>query len=250
LLKDQRRALVLGDGDGRFLVKLLDENPYLRADAVDSSGAMLSLSRERAAHYGVDNRVCFYQTDARIFSSSAEYDLVVTHFFLDCLGQDEVADLIGQVSAALAPDARWLVSEFAIPERGPARYLGRALVRALYFVFRCLTGLRVQQLPDYGGIFRRAGFVCEHAQTSLFGILRSELWRAGNSRGPEWFPTAMPLNIALFSPTGGSPDVFPDPGPEPDFYPTPAPDPDPDPTPAPDPDPEPLSPFPTPLPVT
>ena len=36
-LRDCRRALVLGDGDGRFTAKLLDANPSVQVDAVDIS---------------------------------------------------------------------------------------------------------------------------------------------------------------------------------------------------------------------
>ena len=43
-----RTALVLGDGDGRFLAGLLAANPDLRADAVDTSATMLQLLTRRA----------------------------------------------------------------------------------------------------------------------------------------------------------------------------------------------------------
>ena len=46
-LAASRNALVLGDGDGRFLAALLAANPHLNADAVDSSAAMLELARQR-----------------------------------------------------------------------------------------------------------------------------------------------------------------------------------------------------------
>ena len=41
-LLDRKQALVLGDGDGRFLTALLAANPSLQADAVDTSSAMLA----------------------------------------------------------------------------------------------------------------------------------------------------------------------------------------------------------------
>ena len=46
-LTDRKRALILGDGDGRFLARLTAQNSLLRADAVDSSAKMLSLVRAR-----------------------------------------------------------------------------------------------------------------------------------------------------------------------------------------------------------
>jgi SAM-dependent methyltransferase len=42
-------ALILGDGDGRFLARLLAANPHLSVDAVDTSAAMLRQLTRRAA---------------------------------------------------------------------------------------------------------------------------------------------------------------------------------------------------------
>ena len=47
-LADSRRALVIGDGDGRFTARLLRANPGIQIDAVDSSAAMLHSLLRRA----------------------------------------------------------------------------------------------------------------------------------------------------------------------------------------------------------
>src|ERR1700735_883293 len=46
-LLNRKRALVLGDGDGRFLAQLLAQNPHLHAHAIDTSATMLQLLRHR-----------------------------------------------------------------------------------------------------------------------------------------------------------------------------------------------------------
>ena len=51
-LKRHRRALILGDGDGRFTARLLATNPQISVDAVDSSAAMLNLLSERVSRLG------------------------------------------------------------------------------------------------------------------------------------------------------------------------------------------------------
>ncbi|HEX3470297.1 MAG TPA: class I SAM-dependent methyltransferase, partial [Silvibacterium sp.] len=62
-----QRALVLGDGDGRFLARLLRKNPQLKADVVDLSPAMLQLLNERIAEAGVPDRITLHCADAREF---------------------------------------------------------------------------------------------------------------------------------------------------------------------------------------
>ncbi len=177
-LRDRRQALVFGDGDGRFLARLLAQNPALHADAVDLSRGMLAQLERRCALSS--SRLHLHAADALHFTPKLPPqlapDLVVTHFFLDCLTPTELAQLIPHIAAHMQPGALWLVSEFRIPPRGPSRLLARLLVRSLYLAFRLLTGLRVTHLPDYAGIFRRSGLTRIAHHDRLFGILQSELW--------------------------------------------------------------------------
>ena len=108
-----------------------------------------------------------------------EFDLVCTHFFLDCLSQQEVAQLASRIQRRY-PQARWVVSEFAIPA-GVSRFPAWLLVRTLYFAFRLLTGLQPQRLPDYAACLRGAGFCRQRQKAYAFGLLRAELWQQLNS---------------------------------------------------------------------
>jgi SAM-dependent methyltransferase len=176
-LADARRALVLGDGDGRFLGRLLKSNPQLRADALDLSPAMLKLLGERAAEAGALDRVTLHCADARDFTPAASYDLVVTHFFLDCFTTDELRALVGRIRSHLTPDARWVVSEFAIP-RGLISLPPRLLVRTLYIAFGLLTGLEVRRLPDYPAALEGIGLSLRGRRGWLGGMLVSDLWES------------------------------------------------------------------------
>ncbi len=173
-LRHCRRGLVFGDGDGRFLARLLAENALMRADAVDLSPAMLGeLQRRCGSAHG---RLRVHCGDALAFVPTETPDLVVNHFFLDCLTGEEVARFVPPIAQRMLPGARWLVSEFRVPTHGPARLFGRLLVRSLYFGFRVLTGLRVTQLPNHAEVFERVGLTQIAHHDRLFGILRSELW--------------------------------------------------------------------------
>lgn len=172
-----RRALVLGDGDGRFTARLLGKNPVVILDAIDASPAMLrALERRAGAHAG---RVRGHRADARtVEPGSRKYDLVVTHLFLDCLTTEEVMALANRVRGAVTDGAIWVVSEFAVPPNRFGRWFARPLVSALYFAFGCLTGLRVRRLPNYPAALNEAGFELERQRTWLGGLLRSEIWIA------------------------------------------------------------------------
>ena len=175
-LLNARRALVLGDGDGRFLVRLLRQNPQLCADVVDLSPAMLRLLSSRAASIGAQHRITLHCVDARDFTPSGSYDLVVTHFFLDCFTTEEIVAFAARIHTHLCPGARWVVSEFAIPH-GPLPLPSKLIVRSLYAAFNLLTGLKTHNLPDHAAAFRACdlGLVSQHRR--LGGLLVSEIWK-------------------------------------------------------------------------
>jgi len=171
---------VLGDGDGRFLAVLLSRNPALTATAVDLSAAMLRLLRIRCNQTVPDagSRLETRCADALAYTatpSTERYDLVVTHFFLDCLTQPEVEALAAAIATRLTPGGLWLVSDFRIP-LGFMRLPAKLLVQGLYLAFRILTGLRANRLPDHAAALTRAGFSRTAQHRSLFGILTAELW--------------------------------------------------------------------------
>jgi hypothetical protein len=174
---NSRRALALGNGDGRFTCRLLRENLIIRIDAVDASPAMLrALSRRARPH---NARVRAYQSDARSLQpTNSPYDLIVTHFFLDCLSTQEVKALATVLGGAVSPTSVWIVSDFAIPASWFGRLVARPVVWALYSVFGWLTGLQVRNLPDHHLALRQTGFQLEKHRSWLGGLLISEVWSA------------------------------------------------------------------------
>ncbi|WP_353066768.1 class I SAM-dependent methyltransferase [Tunturibacter psychrotolerans] len=177
LLK-RKQALVLGDGDGRFLAQLLAQNPRLHADAIDTSATMLQLLRQRceALVPKTHTRLTTHQADALTYPLAPPYDLIVTHFFLDCLTQPDLETLVNRIAPTLSPGALWLVSDFQIPT-GPMRLPAKILVRALYLAFRILTGLRTTQLPDHATPLKQAGLTRIAQRQRLSGLLITELWQ-------------------------------------------------------------------------
>jgi SAM-dependent methyltransferase len=174
-LRSCRNALVIGDGDGRFTARLLEENPSIRIDALDTSREMLLSLVRNAGEHG--NRVCIHQADARHWAPpNTPYDVIVTHFFLDCLTTEEVDTLAHRLRSCAAPTARWVVSEFAIPKGAFGWVIARPLVTALYLAFRLLTGIQVSRLPNHRDAMVHSGFRVSLNRLSLAGLLVSEMW--------------------------------------------------------------------------
>jgi ubiquinone/menaquinone biosynthesis C-methylase UbiE len=182
-----RRVLVYGDGDGRFLVELVRRVPQIRVVAIDASEEMVGRAARRLpSNAGVQ----LVKADALVYDAAAlpeaPFDLIVSHFFLDCFDEEELAELVMRVNAASSEGAVWVVSDFAIPQRPVARQAGWLVVGALYLVFGLLTGLKTRRLPDHGRVMREAGWRLDDRRILLEGLLISERWRRTLFSDSDW----------------------------------------------------------------
>ena len=179
-----RSAIVCGGGDGRFLAHLLRVNSCVEVDFVELSLRMVRLAKQRVARMGPAflTRVRFHVADIRDFvRPPGSYNLIVTHFFLDCFSDPELADVVARLSSWATPGARWIVSDFC-EARGPiAQVWTRLIVRSLYAAFKFTTGLRVTRLPDYAGAVAGEGYLLRFERQTLKGLFRSSLWEQAAS---------------------------------------------------------------------
>jgi ubiquinone/menaquinone biosynthesis C-methylase UbiE len=177
-LAARRKALILGDGDGRFLADFLRANAFARVDSLDISPAMVRLARQRiSAIPGAAGRVRFVTGDARAVAlPDAGYDLVVTNFFLDCFPADQLAALIDRLTAACDRDAVWVDGDFRQPPRGWPRLAARSLLAGMYAFFRLTTRIPARRLVDPAPLLVARGFDLESEVTRLRGFLSSRLW--------------------------------------------------------------------------
>ena len=178
-LRDSRRALICGGGDGRFLAELLLANPDIEVTYVDLSMEMLRIAQHRVSRLrkNYKNRVQFFCADVLSFDPPlGDYDLFATHFFLDCLTRDDIQILILKTMKWARPRAKWVLSEFQYSQSIFGRIWTGAIIRALYAAFRIATGLRVTHIPSHTALLRSAGFYRQQREIATGGLLISELW--------------------------------------------------------------------------
>jgi ubiquinone/menaquinone biosynthesis C-methylase UbiE len=173
-LATARRVLILGEGDGRTLERLLALAPQARIDVVELSIEMIALAQSRVA---IQDRVRFLQQDA-LSSSWPErhYNAVVTCFFLDCFAESQARSLIHGLAAAMAPGAVWLVSEFAVPPHGWRKLHAKLWLSTMYRFFKITTGLQTHTLPPYERLLSEAGMQRTESEHERAGMMVSEVW--------------------------------------------------------------------------
>jgi SAM-dependent methyltransferase len=175
-----RRALIVGEGNGRFLCELLHLYPDVEVDCVDASGRMLQLARqriEREVPEGV-NRVHFLQRDITSWSPPEDqFDLIVTHFVLDCFPENRAAEIVIELSDAAAENATWLLADFCVPPGPFPRRRNALWLAAMYGFFRITAGIEARELVDPSPLLRKEGFALEKEHLFRGAMIKSELWR-------------------------------------------------------------------------
>ncbi len=173
-----RNVLIVGQGHGRFVVELLRQYPEVRCTCVDSSRRMLDVTRQRLAAEGLDaTRVEFVHADILEWTPpDRAYDVVATHFVLDCFRPEQLARVLPKLARAAAPEARWLLSDFNEPASGLARWRARVILEVMYVFFRWAVALPASKLTAPDSLLAQCGFQLRERRVFEWGLLHSDLW--------------------------------------------------------------------------
>lgn len=168
-----QRVLICGEGNGRFIAELVRLYPKAQIDCVDLSARMLELAKERVESVQVN----YIQADIREWSPPRQYDLVVTHFFLDFFEGAELETVVRKFALAAGSNATWLLADFRILDRGFAHWWSRLFLATMYLFFRITCGVKTRELIDPTELIAQHGFVCAERTLSFAGFIKSALWR-------------------------------------------------------------------------
>jgi ubiquinone/menaquinone biosynthesis C-methylase UbiE len=174
-----RNVLLLGEGNGRFLAELLPLHPGTQFTCVDASAKMLHHARARLQRRGLSfANVRFVHADFLDWPApDGQFDLIVTHFFLDCFRADQLDQLLPRITALAAPDARWLLADFRQPDSGWTRWRARLILRSMYLFFQCATRLPAADLEPVDPLLARHGFALRQRRLHDWGLLHTDLWQ-------------------------------------------------------------------------
>ncbi|MDB6133580.1 MAG: Methyltransferase type 12 [Verrucomicrobiales bacterium] len=186
-----RSVLITGEGDGRFLEECTKRLPEADILCVDGSPGMLALAQKRTLTTGDGGardgaRIIFQHAILPGWEPPAgQFDLIVTHFFLDCFTSEDLRRVVESLAAAAKPDAIWLLADFRVPDRPPpARVRARMVIATAYAFFRIVTGLKVGRLTDPFPLLEAQGFRLERMSGRSWGMLYSSVWRRRRQAGP------------------------------------------------------------------
>lgn len=172
-IQPPRRILLAGEGHGRFLPTCARAFPEAHITVVDCSERMLAIARKRFT----DQNIEFVHADLLSWSQPPDgFDLIVTHFLLDCFAAHELEVLVARLGRLATPDACWLVADFRIPDSGLAAWRSRMILAILYRFFRTTCGISAKSLASSDSALAKAGFSLHRQETSDWGLLKCEWW--------------------------------------------------------------------------
>src|SRR6185436_8789637 len=118
---------LLGEGPGRYLVELLRVNSTARVTCVEQSPRKIRAAQQYLHEKRLSpERVEFLCTDWVDWHQAAGgYDLIATHFFLDCFTPAQLEKLVPKVAAAMQASGAWIISDFCEPPHGWRRTRAR-----------------------------------------------------------------------------------------------------------------------------
>jgi ubiquinone/menaquinone biosynthesis C-methylase UbiE len=177
--KNCRRALLVGEGTGKFLVELLRCNPQIQITCVEHCAGMIKQARQRLAAEKLDaTRIEFKQMDVLDWLPPSEkFDLIVTNFFLDCFPAEQLERLIPQLAESTTAEAVWLLADFREPECGWRRWRAKMILAMLYAFFKLTTSLSASWLTPPDKFLAEAGFNLVDRRFASFGFAHADFWQ-------------------------------------------------------------------------
>jgi ubiquinone/menaquinone biosynthesis C-methylase UbiE len=172
-----KSALLVGEGNGRFLLSFAQRFPLAQITVIDESARMLQLARKRLQNAGLQlKRIKFIVADLnRLPLAKANYDVIVTHFFFDNFLSDDAAQMMAILREAAVPGAHWLLADFFIPESGYLRWRARIWLCLLYLFFGMSAAVPARHLPETEKMLHELGFEALNRKTFCGDLIYSTL---------------------------------------------------------------------------
>ncbi len=177
-IPEPKDILLAGEGHGKSLAEAVRRYPDAQVTYLDASGKMHDAARRRLRKLSLtEDNVTFVDADILHWKSGAQYDLIVTQFFLDCFTHQQLVRMVPSLAQALIPGGHWMLADFQIPACGSARVRAQLIHWAMYRFFRTLVNLPASALVPPHPMLADCGLVRREHQEFDWGLLYADLWQ-------------------------------------------------------------------------
>jgi len=184
-LADRRDILLIGEGTGLFLEKLLQVNPKTNVTVVEQSAEMIERSRNRVIAQD-SGRVTFHKVALQEFDTVKRFDSVCTFFFWDCFEKSQLRAMLPILSKYAKGQSLWIDVDFFEIQEGSllSKCWHFMLIRVLYGFFGLATGIEARQVVEIEPLAKQNGFfVTASHRTEKFPIRARIFQKRNRARG-------------------------------------------------------------------
>lgn len=177
-LPQYKSILILGGGTGKSLIPLLNQQNQAKITFLDLSAGMLKKAQKRIARHPEVHNVTFVQADFATWQTDGQFDIVLTHFFLDLFDGEELERVLAKISGILKPDGTWWVADFRQPQKGGRAGRARWLIPLMYRFFRFFCKIPAKHLENYPLLLKQRGFTQNHERRYAGEMIFSAIYTA------------------------------------------------------------------------
>ena len=162
-IEDSKEILLVGEGCGFFLKKLLEVNAEAMITVVEPSENMINQAASRVPHKD-RKRVVFCNAAFGQFVPAGTFDAACTFFFWDCFRENQTKALLPRLLNCLEPDGLLINADFVEPSSSSGRRFKIShfiLLRILYGFFGFATGIESTRVFEIEPVALGNGFIAK-----------------------------------------------------------------------------------------
>lgn len=166
-IKSGSKVLIIGGGTGWILEALDKIGIAAHVDYLEASSKMLEKSKSRPPFENLQVRFILGTQDS--IEKNIQYDVVITHFFLDVFTSQNLPLVMNKLDQHLKPNGFWLMTDFM----NNNRWWQSALIRLMYLFFRITANLEGSRLMNFDNQFSRLTYSLARKKDYFHGMISS-----------------------------------------------------------------------------
>lgn len=181
-IENSKKILLVGEGCGFFLRRLLEVNQEAMITVVEPSERMVQQAKSRVPDHD-RQRVFFCKTPLEEFLPQVQFNAACTCFLWDCFEENQIKKLLPKVLDCLESGGFLINVDFAETRSSEGRRFKIShfiLLRMLYGFFRFTTGIESTRVTEIKPMAESNGFYVMDSRNHEKLPILSEVFRRKN----------------------------------------------------------------------
>ena len=164
--------LIVGGGTGWILEETAKiHSSGLSITYVEISEKMIRLAKKQNVK---QNEVYFVNKAIEDFSTSHQYDIILTAFLFDNFGNEKVKLVFEKLTSMLKEKGKWLFADFHIDEE--SKHWQKLLLKLMFRFFGIICNIEAKELIPMNVKFKESGFREIYNYSRFYNFIKSSVY--------------------------------------------------------------------------